>query len=484
MLENHMTMYEYWKALADRQPDKRMLGDPSYCLLAQECVSWIERLAARFSALSIGPGDYVALRARRNVPTILALFALRAIGACAVLTDPRQDPAEYLADSLVPIPVKAFAEQTAGMELAVTSDGAEERFDILSLPPVSGAIEGADAFGPAFIIFTSGSTGLKKAVVLSESNLISNLIDSGPLGLYLEDDIALGSVPVDHVFGLALLTGVVVHGYTLYLPEKTDLVSLLDTIERERITRMNGVPSLYLAMCDQKGDRDLSSLRAGFIGGSPVTEQQFRYLEETLQMTLVPVYGMSECIGISCASWKDPVSVRASGVGPVYPMNTVVIRKEDGRNAAPMEEGEILVNGPMRMIGYWGQKLEPDAFFATGDLGYLDEKGVLHISGRKKDIIIRNGNNLSTVRIEQALLSLPGVKAAAVVGMPDRLQGEVPYALVEGKGTEASLLESLSGILQKNELPARVLFGAIPKTASGKPDKPRIRKEMEKCLPG
>lgn len=478
MSEPYRTMYEYWKDLAGRQPEKRMLGDASHQLTAAECASLIERLAARFSDLSIGKGDYVAFRACRTVPTLIALFALRALGACAVLTDPRREPSEYLMETLVPIPVTSFAGQEDGL-FAVSALETVSRFDLFSLPEASFAPFGADADEPAFVIFTSGSTGRKKAVVLSEANLISNLIDSAPLGAYFDDDIALGSVPVDHVFGLALLTGVVVLGYSLYLPEKTDVESLLDAIEREKITRMNGVPSLYLAMCERKGERDLSSLRAGFIGGSPVTEEQFRYMEETLQMTLVPVYGMSECIGISCASWKDPVSVRASGVGPVYPMNTVVIRKDDGSTAAPMEEGEVCVKGPMRMLGYWGEKMDPDEFFPTGDLGYLDETRVLHLSGRKKDIIIRNGNNLSAVRIEQAILSFNGIREAVVVGISDRLQGEVPVALVVGEGTEESVREGLMTILQKNEIPARIVFtGSVPKTASGKPDKQRIKKEL------
>jgi acyl-CoA synthetase (AMP-forming)/AMP-acid ligase II len=116
----------------------------------------------------------------------------------------------------------------------------------------------------------------------------------------------------------------------------------------------------------------------------------------------------------------------------------------------------------------------------TGDLGWLDEGGNLHISGRKKDIIIRNGNNISARKIEEALQSLPGVAYAAVVGIPNARMGEVPCALVVPRSgfrlTEESLLAQLQPILAKNELPDTILFrDALPLTASGKPDKQTVK---------
>jgi len=331
------------------------------------------------------------------------------------------------------------------------------------------------------VIFTSGSTGKSKAVVLSENNLISNLLDSRPLGAYFENDRALGALPLEHVFGLVLLAGCAVLGYSLFFPERTDIPALLSCIEREKITRMNGVPSLYLALSEQCGAYDLSSLRAGFIGGGPVTAEQFARIERSLGMTLIPVYGMSECVGISCASWRDGQAERASGVGRVYPMNEVKFLLPDGGEAAPGQEGEICVRGPMRMLGYSGSPLPEDAFFPTGDLGFLDEKGVLHLSGRKKELIIRNGNNLSPRRIEDALLRLPGVSAAAVVGLPDERQGEAPYAMVSGEVDESAL----QALLHKNEWPAGILsVDALPLTASGKADKTKIREVLARWRNG
>ena len=198
-------------------------------------------------------------------------------------------------------------------------------------------------------------------------------------------------------------------------------------------------------------------------------------------MTLVSAYGMSECIGITCSDAREPSSIRGSGVGRFYSLNTGMILKEDGTAASAGEIGEVCVNGPTRMWGYWGRKMAEDELLHTGDLGYLDESGILHLTGRKKELIIRNGRNLSPKKIEDAILSLPGVRAAAVVGLPDVQTGEAPYAMVCGSVD----WEALRLLLPKNELPAGILYSdRIPMTASGKPDKMQIREVLEKWKNG
>ena len=299
--------------------------------------------------------------------------------------------------------------------------------------------------------------------------------------LIVEDDIALGALPLDHVFGLALLTGAIVLRHRLYLTAATAAEELLQIIAREKITRMNGVPSLYLALAKKARAGEARTLRTGYIGGAPWTAEQFRHIESALGMTLVPVYGMSECIGISCASSRAPQAERMAGVGPFYPANCGRIIREDGAQAAPGEEGEVCVRGPMRMLGYHdpaqtAQAVDGDGFLHTGDLGYVDGGGVLHLTGRKKDVIICNGVNLSPRRIEEALLSLPGVRGAVVVGLPDELQGERPWAAVCAGGTPARILDGLRALLPKNELPAGIIWvDALPMTGSGKPDKQAVK---------
>ena len=468
---------------ASAQPEHRLLGDDTRWLNALETLEMTKRAGTAFRRMGIGGGAYAVVRAQRTVSTALILFGLRAAGGTAVLTDPRQDPLQALQESETAIPVQAVIEQTGETAFRVSwpNGKAVWEFDLNGLPDAEESPMHENAQEPAFVIFTSGSTGKSKAVVLSEANLVNNLIDSQPLGLYTEDDVALGSLPLHHVFGLVLWAGVAVLGYSIFFPEKTDVPSLMCAIEKQRLTRMNGVPSLYLAMTDRCAEYDVSSMRAGFIGGGPVTENQFKQIEEALGMTLIPVYGMSECIGISCASFRDSQAIRASGVGPFYSMNTGRILRPDGTEANHMETGEICVTGPARMIGYLGHPMPREELLHTGDLGYVDQSGVLHLTGRKKDIIIRNGNNLSPQKIEQALLALPGVKAAVVVGLPDERQGEVPAAMVAAEPG----VRTLEPALPKNELPVLYHFvDALPMTASGKPDRQKIKEVLAQCRNG
>ena len=460
------TIYAYLTELATENPRKKLLGQADLWMDAAAVLNRTEAAAEYLLNRKLRSGDLVAVRAVRNVETSILIFATQVLGLVAVLVDPRQEPSSYLRNCGTDLPVKAVLDP--------------EAVGVLSLPDSTVRFPPQDPRKPGFLIFTSGSTGMPKAVTLSQYNLVNNLVDSEPLGCYAQDDIALGALPVDHVFGLVLLAGACVLGYSIFFPEKTDIPAILTAIQEEKITRMNGVPSLYLAMAAQADKFDLSTLRCGFIGGGPFTGEQLRFIEERLSMTLIPVYGMSECIGIACAHWKDPQEVRAGGSAPFYSMNTGKILREDGTEAASGEVGEIFVTGPARMVGYWPDALPVDVLIPTGDLGYLDGAGRIHLTGRKKDIIIRNGNNLSARRIEEAILSIPGVEDVAVVALPDEQQGEVPWAMVaawEQSGFRGKMAQRLN----KNEIPAGWCFvKELPRTASGKPDKQKIREVLAK----
>lgn len=459
------TLHSYLSQIAASDPHKRLLGDSTGWLDAQTLLLCVESAAAELTARGIRPGSMVAVRTTRSIRSVVTILALEAIGAVAVLTDPRQEPEAFLAKCEIPVCVQQILDP--------------EREDMLHLVHHSFPLRQTDPHAPGFVIFTSGSTGLGKAVTLSQYNVISNLEDAQPFGDYRREDVALGVLPFDHIFGLVLLTGVLVLEYSLFLPEKADIPSILQTIEHQRITRMNGVPSLYLAMAEQKRCHDLSSLRVGFIGGGPCTPEQFRRIEGELGITLIPAYGMSECVSITIASPGDSQEQRADSVGRFYPRTTGKILLEDGTEAPCGTEGEIFVDSPSRMLGYYPSVRPNTLLMSTGDLGYQDADGLIHITGRKKDVIIRNGYNLSARRIEEALLALPGVSEAVVVGLPHPTQGEVPAAMAVSSRTEAELLSSLEAHLKKNEMPAGILIAdALPYTASGKPDKQRVKQVL------
>ena len=474
------SILSYLKELASLQPEKPLLGNDAHWLSAGKVLSLVEHVATALRRMNIS-GTTVAVRCTRTLETAILLLSLRAAGAVAVLIDPRDDVQTALQQTDAEIPVQAVIAQTGQTVFRITRGETSAELDLFALPPSAGSLLHSNADEPAFVIFTSGSTGKSKAVVLTEGNLVNNLIDSHPLGDYQPDDRALGALPLHHVFGLVLLSGAAVLGYGIFFPEKTDIASILRAIEAQRLTRMNGVPSLYLAMAEQCAEHDLTSLRAGFIGGAPTTVEQFLRIERTLDMTLISVYGMSECIGIACSAASAPEHQRAKTVGAFYPMNTGKILRADGTEADLMEEGEICVTGPARMLGYYGQMMPRDELLHTGDMGYVDADGYLYVTGRKKNIIIRNGNNLSPRRIEEALLALPGIREAVVVGLQDEQQGEVPAAMLVADSKTAAPEPKLN----KNELPVCYHYvDAIPLTASGKPDLLRIREVLTRCRNG
>lgn len=481
MIPSKKTISAYLQELAKQEPDKKLLGNPAGWMTCSQVWNQTQSIALQLYSLGLRPQDVVALQTKRCLETVLVIFALRLLGTAVVLVDPHNEPEQVLQDCEMPISARGVLRFSQDNQLSLSIDSKTVLIRLSAELPHEELPLLCDAQNPGFVIFTSGSTGKQKAVMLCDYNVVNNLLDSHPLGCYSEDDIALGAIPLEHVFGLALLAGTAVLRYAMYLPAATDVESILGCIEQEKITRMNGVPSLYQAMAARCGGFDLSSLRAGFIGGAPETAERLLRLETQLGMTLVPVYGMSECIGISCADGREPTQLRARGVGRVYPMNTVKLLGEDGNPVKPGEIGEITVNSPARMIGYWGNPMAPEAFLPTGDLGYLDADGILHICGRKKELIIRNGRNIAPKRIEDALLSLPGVQAAAVVGMPDELVGEVPYAMIVGVVDPAELKK----LLPKNELPVGILCAEkLPLTAFGKPDKLQIKEVLRKWKNG
>lgn len=473
------TILDYLKEYAHLAPNKPLLGDLGGWLTTSQVLERVESSAGKLYGLGLRSGDWTVLQMAQTADAVTMLLALQTLGAVAVLTDGRMPLGEVFASTQREI---SFVICDTDQGFMIKHNGNTAIINRAVSVPYAPC---TDPCGPGMVIFTSGSTGKSKGVILSQNNLISNLLASAPLGGYYEDDVALGALPMDHVFGLALLTGSIVLRHSLFLTSGKDLDSLLDTIEKQRITRMNGVPSLYLTMAARRGDYDLSSLRCGFIGGGPCTPAQFETIENELSMTLVPVYGMSECVGISCGDHLAPRSVRANGVGPFYAVNEGKILRDDGSVVAIGETGEVCVRGPQRMIGYCDAEqtaaaIDADGFLHTGDLGFVDESGILHLTGRKRDIIIRNGVNLSARKIEEALLSIPGVTDAMVVGLTHEVQGEVPCAMVQSELSEKVLLARLSKILYKNEIPVEIhVVPSLPYTPGGKPDKIKGKELLE-----
>lgn len=450
----------------------------------------VKALAAGFIGCGMKKGDIVALRATRSPETVMLVTALGSVGAVAVLTDPHFTVRQYIENSGVDIRPEYFITDESGSWTISSDDVRAElsfRTDAHAPEPLMTKISPDDPF---MVVFTSGSTGRSKAVVLSHRNCISNPVDAMPLFEEDDSDIAIALLPLNHVFGFAVCSCATFCGHSVVFPDDLSADGVLSAVENYGVSVIYSVPTFFLDLLAEERHKryNLSSLRLGLMAGGPFTAEQMRYIEGELGLRLMPGYGMSECVGISTMRYGDSVEERAAGVGRLYPMTEAFILDDGGEEVAPGEEGEICVRGMTMMLGYYNDREETKAAIDsegrlhTGDLGYIDESGILHVSGRKKDIIIRGGENISALKIERALLALDVVYQAAVVGVTDKRFGEVPCAaviLVRGAyADERELRDELRGRVSGHELPEKILIlESFPKTSSGKPDKLKI-KEM------
>ncbi len=487
------SIYEYLREYAAEHPNKPFFFDEERSYTVDEVYREAIAIGNRLYTMGVREGTMVALRCTRSIDTCLIYFALEIMGAAVMMTDPHQKVEAFLAS------VEAKADFCITNEAASQDISANGNWEVLGLGPLEiGCPARSEAMifpvvqnlhAPATIIFTSGSTGKHKGVMLSQYNLMNHIRNFSVSGCYREDDVSAEMLPVHHVFGLAVLLMSLYKRYCNLFPKTVTVPYAAQCIEKYKITRLDGVPSFALALAELHRAQPFcaDSLRVGVLGGAPSTKAQFDFIEEELGIKLLPVYGQSECIGITGANETQSDLVRSSTVGGFLPMNQGFILDENGQEVPQGVEGEICVKGPAVMLGYLNdaegtrEALDEEGRLHTGDLGYLDDAGNLHISGRKKDIIIRNGNNISTRKIEEALHSLDAVANTAVVGISHEKYGEVPCALVVLKSgehmTREALLEALSGLLAKIELPESIAFAdAIPLTSSGKTDKQAIKK--------
>ena len=470
---HNQVLLNYLKEYAHAEPHKRLLGDHNGWFSAAQVLEQVENTAGKLYGLGLRSGDWTALRMEQTADSIIMALSLMALGVTAPLTNARTPVRQALLDAQFDREPEAVLSHETGSWMLEKNGRAYALEDAAAGP----FVPSDDPFSPAVVIFTSGSTGKSKAVMLSQNNLTCNLWAVNIVGGYRKDDIALGALPMDHVFGLIMLFGAIVLRHALYLTAGSDLKTVVQTIQEQRITRMNGVTALYLNMAALKNDYDLSSLRIGFIGGGPCTAAQFVKIEEELEMTLVSGYGMSECMGITANDYRASRSVRGGTVGPFYTVNESRILDDAGLECEIGQIGEVCTRGPQLMLGYCDEAenraaFDANGFFHTSDLGYLDADGNLHLTGRKRDIIIRNGVNLSARKIEEALLAIPGVTDAMVIGLTHDSQGEAPWALVKGCLTDTEIVAALTGVVPKNEIPMGIyVTDQIPYTHNGKPDK-------------
>ena len=337
------------------------------------------------------------------------------------------------------------------------------------------------------LLFTSASDGNPKGVMLTHANLVSNvsaLLDLRNPPIVSAEDTVLAVLPLFHVYGLnTVLTMAIAAGASVVILDRFDAVDSLNVISREHVTTVAGAPAMYLmwsrvpfVATAMRPIRLLSS------GGAPLPVEVFNRFEELTGMRIFEGYGMTETSPVIASTVVDS-RARSGCVGLPISGTAIRIVAGSGEDSEFGDPGEIWVKGPGVFLGYWPDRdggPDSQGWFGTGDIGYQDETGALHLVDRRRELIIVNGFNVFPREVEVALEELDDIAEAAVLGRPDTETGEGVSALVvlaPGSGATVEFIsEAVAKSLARFKCPTQIrIVGNLPRSATGKIAKGRLR---------
>ena len=344
----------------------------------------------------------------------------------------------------------------------------------------------------AVILYTSGTTGKPKGAELTHFNLYMNCDIAGRLFGILENDIALGVLPLFHSFGQSSVMNVTLrYGGKLALVPRFEVDAVCRTIQDEKVTVISGVPTMFFALLHspQVADFDLSSLRIANSGGASLPGEVLTTFEKRFGIVILEGYGLSETS--PTASFNRSAEDRKFlSIGkPVWGVEMTILDEEGSRLPVGKDQvGEICIRGHNVMKGYFNQPAATEeafkgGWFHSGDMGYVDEDGFYYIVDRKKELIIRGGFNVYPREIEEVLYTHPAVQEAAVIGVPDERMGEEVSAVVclkQGQSvSEAELIAYVKERVAAYKYPRTIRFvDSLPKGATGKILKKELKQQI------
>ena len=482
----------------------------------------VNALAVALRAQGVAKGDRVLIHSKNTAQMFFSMFATFKIGAVWVPTNFRLMPEEviYLAQFSG---AKAFLCHGDFPEhaLAVKTSAPDIQFiwrlDELAKPTTFGESNMADVldhyrgqqtsespvdhYDPCWFFFTSGTTGRSKAAVLCHGQmafvLTNHLADLMPGTT--EADASLVVAPLSHGAGVHQLNVVARGAPTILLPtERLDIAEAWRLIEHHRVTNLFTVPTILKMLVEHPEiDRfDHSSLKHVIYAGAPMYREDQKFALKKLGKVIVQYFGLGEVTGnitvlpAALHEFEDNSTTKYGTCGFERTGMQVSIQDNTGQELPPYETGEICVIGPAIFAGYYNNpeanaKSFRNGWFRTGDLGHMDEQGFVFITGRASDMYISGGSNIYPREIEEKLLTHEAIAEVAVLGVPDKLWGEVGIAVCvlrpDAKAEESDLQEFLTSKLPRYKIPKRFLFwDALPKSSYGKIPKRMIKDELEK----
>jgi acyl-CoA synthetase (AMP-forming)/AMP-acid ligase II len=509
------TVPELLRTFCALYPDREAVvaGDERFSFADLD--QWSERLASGLAARGIGKGDRVGI-AMRNCPTwIVAYMAVLKAGGIAVLLNGwwqshELEHAMRLVEPRLVIADGPRAKRIAGVCgaceivcLEVELPLAKALASLLPAPGMEIPLPDVAPEDDATILFTSGSTGEAKGALSTHRAVTSGTYTYASglmtlLGLLTDEGRppptprTLLSVPLFHVTGeVPVMLNSFVVGRCMVVMPKWDAAEALRLIEKEKITYFVGVPTMSLELMNhpERHKYDLSSMTDITAGGAPRPIAHVERLQHEFPHARPALgYGLTETNAVGCSNFWGGYAAKPASTGrPQRPMVEIAILGANDTHLPAGTRGEIAIRAAANIKGYWRNPAATEALFTadgyvrTGDIGYLDEDDYLFIVDRKKDIIIRGGENISAAEVEAACYACPEVAEASVFGVADERLGEVPLAIIHLKPgsdlDEAGLRAFLEPRLAAFKVPARMIFSGepLPRLGTGKIDRVALK---------
>lgn len=541
----NMTIGDFFDQIVKQNPDKEALvsAHQNIRLTYRELQQKANQLASAMINMGLQKGDRVGIWSHNNVEWVLMQLATAKAGIVLVNINPayRTFELEYAinkVDCQVLVLMRHFkSSDYAKMMQEIAPEARHQDYhnlELIRLPNLkrivwidcpksdeqfgfmqkfSDWIAEGDANGPRVaerakklnpnnpinIQFTSGTTGTPKGATLTHRNILNNGYFIGEaMGLTADDRLCI-PVPLYHCFGMVLGNlAILSHGGTIVYPnDGFDPITVLETVQAEKCTGLHGVPTMFIAELDHPDfDKyDLSSLRTGIMAGSSCPIEVMRRVIDKMHMTEITIaYGMTETSPVSCQTNKHtPLEKQVSTVGLVQPnLEVKIIDPETGEILPIGETGELCTKGYSVMLGYWNDTNKTaeavvDGWMHTGDLATMDEDGYVKIVGRSKDMVIRGGENIYPVEIENYLYRHPKIRDVQIVGVPDEKYGEVLAAWIIPKKGENVTEDEIKAFCKDNiahyKIPTYYRFvEEFPMTVTGKIQKFKIVEAMKEEL--
>jgi 2,3-dihydroxybenzoate-AMP ligase/mycobactin salicyl-AMP ligase len=520
-----ITWGDMFDKATDVYPEKIGLVDDTSRFTYAQLREKVDKAAIGFMNLGIKQKDFVLVQIPNWHEFVVAYFALQKIGAIVVLLISRHGLAEvnYLAGLTNPtayiVPMQYGKIEYAPLIEGVTSATKSIKHVVTVRSPgenkytsMEKLIEESqltkenlkaladrrpDPMEVAFILPTGGTTGLPKAVPRTHNDYITYVEYHAKAWEITANDTLLTAAPVSHSQGMHCGLGAsFLNAATYVLTESTDAENLCKVIQKEKVTAFPTVPAIAQRMTTLENlrDFDISSLKKIYCGGAPSTPELVRSVYENLKCKFVNAFGSSEGVAMMTRLNHD-VDTICNTVGKVdCPYNTVKTIDQYGKKCPVGKEGEFVSKGPTVFTGYFKSPEEnekiftKDGFFKTGDLAMIDERGIIKVTGRIKETILRGGETIAAGGIERLICTHTGVAEVAVIGMPDKALGERICAYVQLKPGVKLTFEELIAHLKSvgasvMQLPERVEFiDTMPLSKVGKADKNFLKEDIKKRL--